>query len=119
VIGAALGGSVGGLLLLALVAGAVIIRRKRHRKALEAAQANAEKPQLHSDDFKPKREELEETAGKKHFDHTLMSELPSNEPVEEKKELLVNEVVAAELDNKVRMPKTDVSSQSTKVGSGT
>ena len=44
-----------------------------------------------------------------------MSELPSNEPVEKSKELPANEVVGAELDNRVKIPKTDLNSQSTKV----
>ena len=48
-----------------------------------------------------------------------MSELPSNEQIERTKELHANEVVDAELVNRVKIPKTDVSSQSTKIGSGT
>jgi hypothetical protein len=48
-----------------------------------------------------------------------MSELPSKEAIERTKELPANEVVGAELDNRVKIPKTDVSSQSTKVGSCT
>jgi hypothetical protein len=44
--------------------------------------------------------------------------LPSNEPVEQTKELPAKEEVAAELDNRVKIPNTDVSNQSTKVGSG-
>jgi hypothetical protein len=49
----------------------------------------------------------------------IMSKLPSNEPIERTKELPANEVVGAELDNSVKLPKNDASSQSTKVGSGT
>jgi hypothetical protein len=44
-----------------------------------------------------------------------MSELPSNEPVEKQKEMAANEEVGAELDNRVKIPEKDVSSQSTKV----
>ena len=112
------GGSLGGILLLAFIAGFILMRRRNQRKAEAAAAAQPpEKAQLHSDDYMPPREELLGTLGKKQYDHTKMSELPSNEPVEKTKELPANEEVGAELDNKVRILKTEGSSQSTKVGS--
>jgi hypothetical protein len=56
------------------------------------------------------------TLGKEDYDHTTMSELPSNEPVEKMKEMPANEEVGSELDNRVKIPtplaKTDASSQS-------
>jgi hypothetical protein len=102
------------------------MRRRNQRKAILAASQRPEdpheppeKPQLHSDDYKPHREELLGTLGKKQYDHTALLELPSNEPVEKTKELPANEETGAELDNRVKIPKTvDESSQSTKVGSG-
>lgn len=95
------------------------MRRRKHRKALvAAANQSPEKAQLHSDDYQPPRKELLGTLGKKQYDRNTTSELPSNEPVERTTELPVNEEVGAELDNRVKIPKTDVSSQSTKVGSG-
>jgi hypothetical protein len=113
IIGAAVGGSLGGILLIVLIVGFIIIRRRKQRKAaLAIAEQPPEKAQLHSDDYKPPREELLGTLGKKQYDHTVMSELPSNEPVALRKEMPANEEVGAELDNKVKIPnsKTDMSS---------
>jgi hypothetical protein len=118
IIGAAVGGSIGGIILIGLIIGFFFMRRRKQRKAILAANQLPEKPQLHSDDYKPHREELLGTLGKKQYDHTAMSELPSSEPVEKTKEVPANEEVGAELDNKVKIPKVDESSQSTKVGSG-
>jgi hypothetical protein len=119
IIGAAVGGSVGGVVLIGFLIGFFIMRRRKQRKATLAANEPTEKAQLHSDDYKPHREELLGTLGKKQYDHTALSELPSNEPVEKTKELPANEETGAELDNRVKIPqKVDESSQSTKVGSG-
>lgn len=104
--------------MLSLAIGAVIVQRKRQRKAFDAAPISEQKPPLHSHDFQSEREELEGTVGKKTYDQTTMSELLSNEPVYRGKELPANEVVGTELDNRVRIPKTDLSCQSPKVGSG-
>jgi hypothetical protein len=118
IVGAAVGASIGGILFVALVVGFIIVRRRKGRKPLATTDQPPEKAQLHSDDYKPPRRELPGTLGKKQYDHTIMSELPSNEPVEQTKELPAKEEVAAELDNRVKIPNTDVSNQSTKVGSG-
>ena len=85
--------------------------------ALAAKDQAPEKSQLHSDDYKPPREEMLGTLGKKQYDHTVMSELPSNEPAERSPEMPANEEVGAELDNRVKVPKTHVGSQSTRVES--
>jgi hypothetical protein len=118
IVGAAVGGTIGGILLVGLVISCFVFRRrKKHRAALAAKNQVPEKSQLHSDDYKPPREEMLGTLGKKQYDHTVMSELPSNERVESPPEMPANEEVGAELDNRVKVPRMHVSSQSTRVES--
>lgn len=101
----------GGILLIGAVISYIVIqRRRKHRAANLAEEQPPEKAQLHSDDYKPPRGEMLGTLGKKQYDHTALSELPSNEPVERTPEMQVNEEVGAELDNRVKISKTHRSS---------
>jgi hypothetical protein len=61
IIGAAVGGSVGGLALLALLVFSIFRRRRKQRRNLATAQSphREYKAQLHSDDIKPPRQEIE------------------------------------------------------------
>jgi hypothetical protein len=112
------GGGVGGLVLLVLFVVAFLVRRRRKRLlAKERPPSVHEKPQLHSDDVKPDRKELEGTRAardmlERHPEEVAemptneevpshdLNEMPSNETPGHEMETTENEMAA--LDRMVR-----------------
>lgn len=109
--GAVIGATVGivlGVLLLCGVTLLLFLRRRQSKKSKSETQyttqdgddpTKTEKAQLHSDDIKPVRKELEgDVPNKKDERIEEVVEMPANEPVEGAKELPANEIMGSEMD---------------------
>ncbi|OCT48747.1 hypothetical protein CLCR_04968 [Cladophialophora carrionii] len=121
-------GGVGGAAAIIIVVWFLLRRRRRKPAAPEDDQAAHEKAQLHADDIKPERKELEGTrasqallekrptdilelpANEQVIDNARRKEMPSNEPAGHEMETTENEIAA--WDRTARM------ADSTTLGSG-
>jgi hypothetical protein len=84
--GAIAGGVIGGIAIVVFVILLAILFKKRRLRAQHPTSRPFEKPELHSDDYHPHREELEGTLGKFKYNHNELSEMPANEALGKVKE---------------------------------